>query len=328
MNKLFNNLPKVVAWIATSFSSKEGGSVPVGLCIKLIARFQPFIKSHGPIWTLGYIKNVRTSLLSYLSGSKVRVPGVAVTGDGIPKILGDLIPLVRARSYLVISLILTILYSTRSLKLGGPVNTDSITQPFTGDVTNLSMFVGSFWRDLGYRPATASVPKVLTTKFESYRSKSGPNGHALKDALSDARALPKSLIESLTEMSGPRMGFLIKTAANELTGTFLSGILKGLKDKSSFRRLSSFFDKENKVRVIGILDWYSQLALKPLHRYLANTLKKIRQDCTFDQSNYQKSLKGSKIYYSVDLSSATDRFPISLIELLLKAQLPASYVDA
>jgi len=254
MSKLFTNLPKVVAWIATSFTSKEGGSVPVGLCIKLIARFQPFIKSHGPIWTLGYIKNVRTSLLSYLSGSKVRVPGVAVTGDGIPKILGDLIPLVRARSYLAISLILTILYSTRSLKLGGPVNTDSITQPFTGDVTNLSMFVGSFWRDLGYRPATASVPKVLTTKFESYRSKSGPNGHALKDALSDARALPKSLIESLTVMSGPRMGFLIKTAANELTGTFLSGILKGLKDKSSFRRLSSFFDKENKVRVIGILD--------------------------------------------------------------------------
>jgi len=57
-------------------------------------------------------------------------------------------------------------------------------------------------------------------------------------------------------------------------------------------------------------------------------LKKIRQDCTFDQSNFKKALKGAEIYYSVDLSNATDRFPITLIEYLLKAQLPHFYVDA
>jgi len=34
------------------------------------------------------------------------------------------------------------------------------------------------------------------------------------------------------------------------------------------------------------------------------------------------------VYYSVDLKDATDRFPITFIEGLLKSQLPSSYVDA
>jgi hypothetical protein len=99
------------------------------------------------------------------------------------------------------------------------------------------------------------------------------------------------------------------------------------KPSSKIRRISYFKDKEAKMRVIGILDWYSQLTLKPLHSFLADRLKSIRQDCTFDQSNFKNSLEGSKVYYSVDLSNATDRFPIELIEKLLKAQFPERYVD-
>ena len=95
-----------------------------------------------------------------------------------------------------------------------------------------------------------------------------------------------------------------------------------------FRRLSYLSEKEGKTRVVGILDWYFQLCLKPLHTYLANTLKKMPQDCTFDQSDFYKRLKNSRIYYSVDLTAATDRFPIAFIEMLLKVQLPLFYVDA
>jgi len=40
------------------------------------------------------------------------------------------------------------------------------------------------------------------------------------------------------------------------------------------------------------------------------------------------SLKGAKVFYSVDLSNATDRFPMQLIKQILLAQLPKSYVDA
>jgi len=70
------------------------------------------------------------------------------------------------------------------------------------------------------------------------------------------------------------------------------------------------------------------MALKPIHEYIGRILEKINQDCTLDQSKFKKLLEGSEIYYSVDLSSATDRFPIILISSLLKTRLPASFVDA
>ena len=64
------------------------------------------------------------------------------------------------------------------------------------------MYMGSFWRDLGYKPLTDRLPRSLRVSFDTYRSKSGPNGQALSSAISDARALPDSLIRSLEVMGG------------------------------------------------------------------------------------------------------------------------------
>jgi len=143
MNKLFYNLPKVVTWITSNLTSKEGGSVSLESLLGLIMRLHRLLKDRGEKFTLSYIKDVRLSLLGYLGG-RITPTSVSLTKDGIPKILGSLIPYIRNDSYLVIAMTLTVLYSTRALKLGGPTNTDSITQPFSGDVTNVSMFAGSF----------------------------------------------------------------------------------------------------------------------------------------------------------------------------------------
>jgi len=63
------------------------------------------------------------------------------------------------------------------------------------------------------------------------------------------------------------------------------------------------------VRVIAQLDYFSQTVLKPLHEYLFAVLRKIPQDQTYDQGGFRKALEGAEIYYSIDLSNATDRFP-------------------
>jgi hypothetical protein len=96
----------------------------------------------------------------------------------------------------------------------------------------------------------------------------------------------------------------------------------------SVRKLSYFSDKEGKTRTIGILDYISQSVLKNLHQYIEKCLKKIPQDLTFDQSKFKEMTKDWPIYYSVDLSNATDRFPVSLISQLLCAHLPTSYVKS
>jgi len=82
------------------------------------------------------------------------------------------------------------------------------------------------------------------------------------------------------------------------------------------------------VRVIAQLDYFSQTVLKPLHEYLFAVLRKIPQDQTYDQGGFRKALEGAEIYYSIDLSNATDRFPIDLIAQVLNSRFPASYVEA
>jgi hypothetical protein len=57
-------------------------------------------------------------------------------------------------------------------------------------------------------------------------------------------------------------------------------------------------------------------------------LKKIPQDCTFDQGSFLTKVKDWKVFYSIDLTAATDRFPITLISSVLKGLLPESYVKA
>jgi hypothetical protein len=101
-------------------------------------------------------------------------------------------------------------------------------------------------------------------------------------------------------------------------------------DNLRFRSLSSFPDKELKVRVVAVLDYFSQAALRPLHSYLFRILKRINHDMTFDQTNFKdilfKSTGGT--FVSADLSAATDRFPIDLICDVLKGRLPDDFVNA
>lgn len=78
-------------------------------------------------------------------------------------------------------------------------------------------------------------------------------------------------------------------------------------------------------------DYFSQTALRPLHKYLYQVLKRIPQDCTFDQTAFKTKLRVQEkgdIFVSADLSAATDRFPISVIAMVLRGRLPKWFVDA
>jgi len=95
-----------------------------------------------------------------------------------------------------------------------------------------------------------------------------------------------------------------------------------------YRKISYFADKEGKVRLIGILDYFSQTVLIGLHKYLYRVLKKIPQDFTFDQGSFRSHIKDWDVFYSIDLSSATDRFPIKVISQVLRGILPDFFCDA
>jgi hypothetical protein len=85
-------------------------------------------------------------------------------------------------------------------------------------------------------------------------------------------------------------------------------------------RLHSIPEPAGKVRVVAIGDYWSQVALKPLHDYIFSLLRLIPQDATFDQ---QKAVdhfasQGHTSIFSYDLKSATDLIPAQLYKEVLE----------
>jgi len=103
--------------------------------------------------------------------------------------------------------------------------------------------------------------------------------------------------------------------------TLLMPAAKGLHpdtDKLHLRRISVVRDKERKNRPIAIFDYFSQTSLKPLHDAIMAYLAKIPTDLTFNQFGVEQIPSNpNSSYYSLDLTAATDRFPVSLQEKIL-----------
>lgn len=78
-------------------------------------------------------------------------------------------------------------------------------------------------------------------------------------------------------------------------------------------KLSFLKEPAGKVRVVAILDGWTQMILSGLHATVGSILKEIPQDGTFDQGKPIELLpKKESLVYSFDLSAATDRLPIDL----------------
>jgi len=81
-----------------------------------------------------------------------------------------------------------------------------------------------------------------------------------------------------------------------------------------------------KLRIFAMVDFWTQNILQPLHSELFNLLKLIPNDGTFDQDasvkrSIQKS-SSSGCAYSFDLSSATDRLPLTIQTDILDMLMP------
>jgi hypothetical protein len=175
------------------------------------------------------------------------------------------------------------------------------------------------------------VPPVWRKYHFSLRA--GPSGGpAIFGALADLRAAPHALREAIASVGGEeirrKMDSLLEFSSTVLSDLSLRTVspMKGV-----IRRVVGIPDREGKTRVIAIGDYWSQTALKPFHDLLFRILKRIPQDMTFHQGAFVDTMRkwGEGVtLYSVDLSSATDRFPIRVISDVLKGGFPDEFVEA
>lgn len=86
-------------------------------------------------------------------------------------------------------------------------------------------------------------------------------------------------------------------------------------------RLHAIEEPAGKVRVVAIVDYWTQAALKPVHDFLFKILRQLRaNDATFDQDGVVDAYFGKELFphWSFDLKSATDLIPLALYKELLE----------
>jgi hypothetical protein len=248
-------------------------------------------------------------VMRYLSGSPLLVVKsdiVGLTVDGIPKHLGALIPYLQSQEPRYIKLILTILQLSKFIKYNGVPDTQPITEP---PRVNLETPLQEY---------TVLLPKILKSlgigrlspiwKSGHLTTKSGPMGIALVSANAEAKIMPKDLRNSIGYLGGLKLLEWL----DSVTKIPESEITDKIPKIKTLRKLSVIHDPEGKTRVIAILDYWSQNALKPLHDLIFQVLKGIKMDCTFNQDSFVPLIPHQGEFNSLDLTSCTDRLPALL----------------
>lgn len=170
---------------------------------------------------------------------------------------------------------------------------------------------------IGYRRARYTFDSLHTS------TKSGPNGQAMLSSFQDFMCLPVALKDAIVALGGEKIKDIFTRIEQPIQGIstlqhWYNLISKTPPEGGEIRRISTFGDKEGKTRVIGILDYWSQTVLRPIHKGLEKILKRIPEDCTYDQEAWYTKLPRACVYYSFDLTAATDRLPIKHQKLIIE----------
>lgn len=309
------------------------------MLVKVDATLQERERCRGKYDLLDFCKKTKLAVCRLLGG-EYTPPNELVPLDlnGWPKWLpNELYDLCVIRTrFDAIRALLTVLSIARSVLGDGTVDTSTIVDPFTGDET-----VGTI-RDqeiltslvrLGFKPrgnwtktsdAFTSLKKFDTTwKKYHLSTRAGPNGHVMWNAISDLFALPESQCKDIGILGGPDLESRIDyirgrplpfESTDETFADIYNAVATPFEPRlATFsRRLQGLPQQDGKTRVVAIFDYWSQTCLSRLHKFVMNKLKRIPEDCTYDQRAAEQKIAGmkGKTFYSCDLSAATDRFPI------------------
>lgn len=221
----------------------------------------------------------------------------------------------------------------------------------------ITKFVPLFWRhlcSLGVRQPNLLIDELFST------SKAGPNHpNAILGSARDAEVWfekpemsgfpDRNLIREWFALTGNtrldkifRMSHKMRKLNSEILSSFSSSNLRPVsselmtgmekfmgKHHGCLARLHALYEAAGKIRIVAIVDYWTNLALKPLHDWMFSILAKIPQDATFDQEGAVKRFasRGYKTVWSIDLTAATDSIPVQLYRVLFSGFLPKNMVD-
>jgi hypothetical protein len=314
----------VSRWMGEDSPKYSDISTPV------IDRFEAIEKHRGWKEAVRELKAGKLCFTRWMAGKPLsgRV-GCPIDRQGLPKCL-DL----NTRKSLIsrddpdlLKKVLTAFSFVRKIKGGLPVNLEAIESPWTGidPFSDSEIILGL--KQLGLK-VNQEPPEGVDYRF---MTTAGPNGPSVTTSLWD---LPTAatVFESPLLIVNSLLCDFMETLLEWSEKADLQELLGLKRNKTRYlRKVSVKPDREGKSRIFAILDYWSQTALTPLHDMLYRHLDSIPEDCTTDQtSGVEKMLayRNNKWFYSYDLTSATDRFPVKVQERILGRMFNTSYAKA
>lgn len=248
-----------------------------------------------------------------------------VKGTKVPKALKFLIPIAQGNIWDK-RFVLTIANIYKIVNLKPSSDLTAITQPGeTIEASTLSSF-----KEFVYKCPPFLINKLVINPKQAIQNlgyvttKNGPNGPSIRNVHMDTVALlrDKPVLENvmgLLTITAPSLAQDLKIWIEKMTP-----ILDTLNGFTAFHsRVSQLSEGGGKTRNIAIIDHWSQCALSFIHDKVMAQLKEIKVDATYSQEDGFKIVRSralsSKVCFSYDLSSATDRFPIEFQKIVIKA---------
>jgi hypothetical protein len=297
------------------------------LGIKYIKDVESMRKKNGLKYTIKYYKAVKLHITRYICSTPLRIndSNVSLSHDYFPNRVSYLKPLVDSKDNNQLRFVMTLLTYTRSII---PTKEEyskcepdytTITNPYKGKPGSV---IPDFIIDEFVTKYNLQQKSKIDYHYEDHylSSKSSPFGKATLTAaysLFSCIEINHDLLNKYLKILGLKqytsiIGNHIKLLFNDHRLMHIGNPLNG------WGKISIVKDPELKLRCIAMVDYYSQFILKKVHNELFSLLKKIPQDRTFTQDPIFNGPSMGNSFWSLDLSAATDRFPISLQERLLK----------
>lgn len=286
------------------------------------------LKNNGTLYTVKHLKQARLHITRYLCGQPLLINDInlGVDESGFPKMFIFMKEYIDSGNIEKIKFIFTLLNISRTIypkkneKI--PINYNTITDPLKTKKEYIIPigFIKRFVKDFNLyleRPYTSINDIFISTK-------AGPNGPSTLSA-----------IKTLNYLDNKQIGWISSLMDKDLSLLFIKmcqfvGLYYGIIEKLSWSkipwsiknlpcsgRLSIVHDPECKERIIAISDYWSQLVLKPINDGIFKLLKTLPCDRTYTQDPCINKTTDDH-FWSLDLTAATDRFPISLQRRLLE----------
>lgn len=310
-----------------------------------------------------YLKACAGSLVNSAAGRKVHSHtfgvAVSVTRKGLPRIIpAEHRRYIRSGNIAIYRLWLTLFMLYRVIDIRAKVNIDPIVSPYRGSrkmKVSLDKWMPVFMDLLIRRsrvcratlaPGPGDSPPYIGAVFRPLLT-SGPNSvmgsvatsNVERDALSimaDTK-ISAAFRKYCREVGSYELNAVVRTASRVDPRTLVWNSITGDPDYGPLGRLNLKYEP-GKVRVFAMIDFWTQTLLRGIHEYLFSVLGSlnkgdVRLDGSYGQDEtflYLKDMVSSKpgFYWSLDLSSATDRFPISVQESVIRGLLGSDVASA